>query len=228
MNALLYQSMTPEEQDNEKNSQSPENASIENPLHVSGHPPHTVYPNIPKNSSHHETSSATAAPTIPISKTWLCKNRCTGNWNAKLKCSGMNHSDTIPDCSATSSGCPSAFRIGVAKTCRTYKEAEIEADDDGVRNGDGGELHLAQMPGEGLGHDVHGERRHAAEDGGAHYVPQLFRFDPDPRVQVPISLLIIIIVISAPINNVVGKRIRRRFRQQQRPSNFTLVGFHFS
>nr|GME00366.1 hypothetical protein Iba_chr15fCG4700 [Ipomoea batatas] len=114
--------------------------------------------------------------------------------------------------------------------CRTYKEAEIEADDDGVRNGDGGELHLAQMPGEGLGHDVHGKRRHAAEDGGAHYVPQLFRFDPNPRVQVPISLLIII-VISAPINNVVGKRIRRRFRQQQRPSNLVLVflvGFHFS
>lgn len=39
---------------------------------------------------------------------------------------------------------------------RTYEEAEIEADDDGVGDRDGGELDIAEVAGEGLGDDVHG------------------------------------------------------------------------
>ena len=53
----------------------------------------------------------------------------------------------------------------------TYEEAEVEANDDGVGDGDGSELNFAEVAGEGLGDDVHGEGGHAAEDGGAHNMP---------------------------------------------------------
>ncbi|KAL8226330.1 hypothetical protein R6Q57_016162 [Mikania cordata] len=53
------------------------------------------------------------------------------------------------------------------------EKAEVEADDDAGGDGDGGELHVAEVTGEGLGDDVHREGGDTAEDGGAHYVPKL-------------------------------------------------------
>lgn len=53
----------------------------------------------------------------------------------------------------------------------TYQEAKIEADDDGVGNGDGSEFDLTEVAGEGLSYDIHGVGGDAAEDGGAHYLP---------------------------------------------------------
>lgn len=53
----------------------------------------------------------------------------------------------------------------------TYQETEIEADDDGVGDGYGSELDVAEVAGEGLCDDVHGEGGDAAEDGGAHDQP---------------------------------------------------------
>lgn len=53
----------------------------------------------------------------------------------------------------------------------TYQEAKIEADDDGVGNGDGSEFDLTEVAGEGLSYDIHGVGGDAAENGGAHYLP---------------------------------------------------------
>ena len=44
-----------------------------------------------------------------------------------------------------------------------YHEAVVEADDDGVGDGDGGELEVAEVPGEGLRDDVHAVGSDAAE-----------------------------------------------------------------
>lgn len=133
--------MTPEAAESLMNSQSPEKASTEKPVHVKGHPPHRRYPNNPTAKTPHEMSKATTAPTIPKSNTntksqpintltskaakethvitkilsWDCKNRCNGNWNAKMRCRGVSHKATTPDISATSSGSLKSFRIGVAK-----------------------------------------------------------------------------------------------------------------
>lgn len=52
-----------------------------------------------------------------------------------------------------------------------YQEAEIEANDDGVRYRNGGEFHITQVTGEGLGDDVHVEGGEAAEDGGSDNYP---------------------------------------------------------
>ena len=52
-----------------------------------------------------------------------------------------------------------------------YQKAEVEADDDTGANGDGGELKIAEMVGEGLGDHKHGVGGYAAENGGADYVP---------------------------------------------------------
>lgn len=52
-----------------------------------------------------------------------------------------------------------------------YQEAESEADDDGVGNGDGSEFNVSKVPGKGLGDDVHAVGSDAAEDGGTHDVP---------------------------------------------------------
>lgn len=54
---------------------------------------------------------------------------------------------------------------------RTYEEAEIEADDDGVRYRNGGEFDVTQVAGEGLCDNVHVEGGEAAEDGGPHNYP---------------------------------------------------------
>lgn len=67
-----------------------------------------------------------------------------------------------------------------------YQEAEVEADDDVIGDGDGGELEVAEVAGEGLGDDEHGIGGDAAEDGGAHYVPELLGFDPHPSRQLSI------------------------------------------
>lgn len=133
--------MTPDAVESLRKSQRPEKACIEKPVHVWGHPPQTVYHNNPKTITHQDKSNATAVPIKPSRKwytksqlmmtwntraqretqaitwalSWLCKNRCNGNINAKLKCCGMKYKVTRPDCSATSSGCPKSLRIGVAK-----------------------------------------------------------------------------------------------------------------
>ena len=54
---------------------------------------------------------------------------------------------------------------------KKYQEAKIETDDDGVGDGDGGELNLAEVAGEGLRDDVHRERGDAAEDRRPHNHP---------------------------------------------------------
>jgi len=64
---------------------------------------------------------------------------------------------------------------------RAYHEAEVEADDDGVGDGDGGELEVAEVSREGLRDDVHAVGDDAAEDGRRHDVPQLPRLLPHPR-----------------------------------------------
>lgn len=53
----------------------------------------------------------------------------------------------------------------------TYEETKIEANDDSVGDGNGGELNFTEVTGEGLSDDVHGEGGDAAEDGGAHDEP---------------------------------------------------------
>lgn len=52
-----------------------------------------------------------------------------------------------------------------------YQEAEIEADNDSVGYGDGGELDVAEVAGKGLCDNVHGEGSDTAEDGRSDYVP---------------------------------------------------------
>lgn len=54
---------------------------------------------------------------------------------------------------------------------RTYKEAKIEANDDGIGDGNGSELNVTKVTGKGLSNDVHGERCDAAENRGTNYVP---------------------------------------------------------
>ena len=64
-----------------------------------------------------------------------------------------------------------------------YHEAVVEADDDGVGDGDGGELEVAEVPGEGLRDDVHAVGGDAAEDGRPHDLPQLPRLRPHAAAQ---------------------------------------------
>lgn len=132
--------MTPEATESLKNSQRPTKACVEKPVQVWWHPPQTVYPNIPKAETHQAKAIVSALPTIPalilytttqLTKawsprtradiqaitpvcSWLCKNLCNENWNGKLKWNGINHRATKPVLSATSSGCPMNFNIGVA------------------------------------------------------------------------------------------------------------------
>lgn len=134
--------MTPEARESLKNSQRSTKASAEKPVHECGHPPKRVYPSIPKTDNHHEKSIVRAVPTIPILilytknqliNTWItratpethamiavfswhCKNLCNVNWNGKLKWNGINQTATKPDRSATASGCPMNFNMGVANT----------------------------------------------------------------------------------------------------------------
>lgn len=53
----------------------------------------------------------------------------------------------------------------------TYEKAKIESDDYSVSNGNGGELDVSKVAGEGLSYDVHGEGSHTAEDSGTHNDP---------------------------------------------------------
>ena len=59
------------------------------------------------------------------------------------------------------------------KEIYNYQKTEVEADDDVIGDGDGGELEVSEVAGEGLGDDKHGVGGDSAEDGWAHYVPQL-------------------------------------------------------
>lgn len=53
----------------------------------------------------------------------------------------------------------------------TYKEAEIEANKNVVGDRNGSEFDITQVTGEGLGDNIHGERREAAEYRGPHNEP---------------------------------------------------------
>lgn len=52
-----------------------------------------------------------------------------------------------------------------------YHEPEGDGDDDGVDDGDGGEVEATEVAGEGLGDDGDGEQGNAAEDGRGCYLP---------------------------------------------------------
>ena len=65
-----------------------------------------------------------------------------------------------------------------------YHEAVVEANDDGVGDGDGGELEVAEVPREGLRDDVHAVGDDAAEDGRRHDDPQLPRLLPHPPPEI--------------------------------------------
>ena len=64
-----------------------------------------------------------------------------------------------------------------------YHEAVVEADDDGVCEGDGGELEVAEVAGEGLRDDDHAVGGDAAEDGRPDDHPQLPRLRPHAAAQ---------------------------------------------
>ena len=61
-----------------------------------------------------------------------------------------------------------------------YHEAVVEADDDGVCEGDGGELEVAEVAGEGLHDDVEAVGGGAGEDGRPHDHPELPRLLEHP------------------------------------------------
>lgn len=52
-----------------------------------------------------------------------------------------------------------------------YHETETDGNDNGSDDGDGGEVEVTEVAGEGLGDDSDGEHGDAAEDGGACYLP---------------------------------------------------------
>lgn len=135
-----YHIITPEAVESLVNSQRSENASIEKPSQVKGHPPKTEYNPKPKAKSHQEMLRVTTMPIIPnLNKTaehqvmrtcttrtikeiqaktkflsWHWRNLWTGNRKAKLKWSGIIQRAKIPVSSATSEGCPMSFKMGVA------------------------------------------------------------------------------------------------------------------
>lgn len=141
MQLFTDHNITPDAADSFKKSHKPANASMENPFHVSGHPPHATYPYISSAVTHQEKLSVSAVPINPkcnldtksqltnrctMSATpdmaaltkffnWHCKNRWSGKRKAKEKCRGMNQMETVPAMTARSSGCPNQRRIGVAK-----------------------------------------------------------------------------------------------------------------
>ena len=55
-----------------------------------------------------------------------------------------------------------------------YHDAEGEAGDDGVFDGDGGEVERADMAGEDLSDGAERVLAYGGEDGGAGKVPELF------------------------------------------------------
>ena len=55
-----------------------------------------------------------------------------------------------------------------------YHDAEGEAGDDGVFDGDGGEVERADMAGEDLSDGAERVLAYGGEDGGAGEVPELF------------------------------------------------------
>ena len=57
---------------------------------------------------------------------------------------------------------------------RVYHDAEGEAGDDGVFDGDGGEVERADMAGEDLSDGAERVLAYGGEDGGASEVPELF------------------------------------------------------
>lgn len=65
-----------------------------------------------------------------------------------------------------------------------YQEAEGDADDDGGDDGDGSEVEVAEVAGEGLGDDGEGEQGDSSEDGGARDVPCLLRLKQDSSDQI--------------------------------------------
>ncbi|GER47156.1 seven transmembrane MLO family protein, partial [Striga asiatica] len=173
--------ITPEEAESLRKSHRPAKASREKPVHVSGHPPHTVYSSRPNTTTHQEKLSVSAVPIIPswsrcttsqLRSSWLCRNLCSGNCSAKLKCSGMKHSATSPDSSATSAGCPTSFSIGLANiSAGSITRQHAETHDDVAGDGHGGEFEVAEVAGKGLSDDEHGIGGDAADDGGAHHAP---------------------------------------------------------
>lgn len=133
--------MTPEAAESFMNSHRPPKASMEKPVHVSGQLPHAIYPKRQKIPTHHEKFRVNTVPIRPNCSfetksqvtsrwttrhtaetmtmieflSWHCKNRWRGKRKTKEKCSGMNHIDTCPACTASSGGCPMSIRMGVAK-----------------------------------------------------------------------------------------------------------------
>lgn len=63
---------------------------------------------------------------------------------------------------------------------RTHQEAIVEAGQDGEGEGDGRELEVAEVSGEGLHDDVEAVGGGAGEDGRTHDLPQLLRLLPHP------------------------------------------------
>ena len=60
-------------------------------------------------------------------------------------------------------------------SARTHHEAVVEAGEDGAGEGDGGELEVAEVAGEGLHDDVEAVGGGAGEDGRPHHHPKLLR-----------------------------------------------------
>lgn len=58
-----------------------------------------------------------------------------------------------------------------------YQDAERETGNDGVFNGEGGELESSDVAGEGLSDGAEGVLTKAGEDGGGSEVPELSGFD---------------------------------------------------
>ena len=67
---------------------------------------------------------------------------------------------------------------------RAYHDAEGEASDDGVFDGDGGEIECADMAREDLSDGAERVLAYGGEDGGAGEVPELFRFSKEPSVEI--------------------------------------------
>lgn len=59
-----------------------------------------------------------------------------------------------------------------------YQEAEVESDDDGVGDGEGGEFDRPEVASKGLRDDVHRVGGDPAEDRWPHDLPELLRLDP--------------------------------------------------
>lgn len=65
-----------------------------------------------------------------------------------------------------------------------YQNAESDADDEGGRDGDGGEIEVAKAAGEGLGDDGDGEHGDAAENGRSGELPYFVELEPSSGDQI--------------------------------------------